>query len=87
VRSGSSRKFKAYRKYWPLIDRTLVMIFEKASTRTRLSFEAGMQQLGGLGDLSQQPTIRRLQARRVGRGYGAGDLAHERRGDDPHFRT
>jgi ornithine carbamoyltransferase len=40
-------QFKAYRKYWPLSDRTLVMIFEKASTRTRLSFEAGMQQLGG----------------------------------------
>src|SRR5574343_1111762 len=40
-------QFKAYRQYWPLIDRTLVMIFEKASTRTRLSFEAGMQQLGG----------------------------------------
>ena len=40
-------KFKAYEKYWPLVDRTLVMIFEKASTRTRLSFEAGMQQLGG----------------------------------------
>ena len=40
-------QFKAYQKYWPLADRTLVMIFEKASTRTRLSFEAGMQQLGG----------------------------------------
>lgn len=40
-------QFKSYQKYWPLADRTLVMIFEKASTRTRLSFEAGMQQLGG----------------------------------------
>jgi ornithine carbamoyltransferase len=41
------QKFKSYQQYWPLQDRTLVMIFEKASTRTRLSFEAGMQQLGG----------------------------------------
>jgi ornithine carbamoyltransferase len=41
------QQFKAYQKYWPLEDRTLVMIFEKASTRTRLSFEAGMHQLGG----------------------------------------
>ncbi|MBU0751193.1 MAG: ornithine carbamoyltransferase [Gammaproteobacteria bacterium] len=40
-------KFKRYETYHPLHDRTLVMIFEKASTRTRLSFEAGMQQLGG----------------------------------------
>jgi ornithine carbamoyltransferase len=41
------QQFKAYKQYWPLQDRTLVMIFEKASTRTRLSFEAGIQQLGG----------------------------------------
>lgn len=41
------QQFKAYQQYWPLTDRTLVMIFEKASTRTRLSFEAGIQQLGG----------------------------------------
>ena len=40
-------RIKRYEKYWPLEDRTLVRIFEKASTRTRLSFEAGMHQLGG----------------------------------------
>ena len=40
-------RFKRYEKFHPLVDRTMVMIFEKASTRTRLSFEAGMQQLGG----------------------------------------
>ena len=41
------REFKQYRQYWPLADRTLAMIFDKNSTRTRLSFEAGMHQLGG----------------------------------------
>lgn len=41
------KQFKSYQQYWPLQDRTLVMIFEKQSTRTRLSFEAGMHQLGG----------------------------------------
>ncbi len=41
------RRFKRYERYWPLEDRTLAMIFEKHSTRTRLSFEAGIHQLGG----------------------------------------
>jgi ornithine carbamoyltransferase len=41
------QQFKSYSPYHPLFDRTLVMIFEKQSTRTRLSFEAGMHQLGG----------------------------------------
>jgi ornithine carbamoyltransferase len=41
------KRFKNYEKYTPLADRTLALIFEKASTRTRVSFEAGMYQMGG----------------------------------------
>lgn len=41
------QRFKRYETYHPLHDRTLAMIFEKHSTRTRLSFEAGVHQLGG----------------------------------------
>jgi ornithine carbamoyltransferase len=40
-------RFKRYEFYQPLADRTLAMVFEKASTRTRVSFEAGMYQMGG----------------------------------------
>ncbi|MBX6319746.1 ornithine carbamoyltransferase [Pigmentiphaga sp.] len=41
------RKFKNYEPHFTLSDRTLAMVFEKASTRTRVSFEAGMYQMGG----------------------------------------
>lgn len=39
--------FKSYTIYHPLKDRMLAMVFEKHSTRTRVSFEAGIHQLGG----------------------------------------
>ena len=41
------QRFKSYIPYQPLTDRMLAMVFEKSSTRTRVSFEAGMFQLGG----------------------------------------
>ena len=40
-------RFKKYIPYQPLSDRMLAMVFEKSSTRTRVSFEAGIYQLGG----------------------------------------
>ncbi len=40
-------RFKNYIAYQPLTDRMLALVFEKSSTRTRVSFEAGMFQLGG----------------------------------------
>lgn len=53
----------------PLKNRVLGMIFEKASTRTRLSFEAGMIQLGGQAIfLSPRDT-------QLGRGEPIGDSA------------
>lgn len=63
-------QFKQYQPYHPLVDRTLAMIFEKQSTRTRLSFEAGVQQLGGSAIfLSTRDT-------QLGRGEPVEDMAH-----------
>jgi ornithine carbamoyltransferase len=62
-------RFKRYELYQPLRDRTLAMVFEKASTRTRVSFEAGMNQLGGIAiNLNRDDT-------QLGRGEPIEDLA------------
>jgi ornithine carbamoyltransferase len=53
----------------PLAGRTLAMLFEKPSTRTRVSFQVGMQQLGGnVVSLSPQDT-------QLGRGESIADTA------------
>lgn len=55
--------------YQPLKGKTLGMIFEKASTRTRVSFEVGMFQLGGLA------LYMRWTDTQLGRGESVADTA------------
>ena len=52
-----------------LAGKTLAMIFEKSSTRTRVSFEAGMFQLGGLAQFLSSRDIQ------IGRGEPISDTA------------
>ena len=53
----------------PLKGKTLVLIFEKPSTRTRVSFEVGMQQLGG------RVVVLDGQSCQMGRGETVADTA------------
>lgn len=45
--TGLKNRTEAGEDYEPLRGKSLAMIFEKSSTRTRVSFEVGMTQLGG----------------------------------------
>ena len=62
-------KYQNGEAYAPLQGKTLAMIFEKSSTRTRVSFEVGMLQLGGHALFM---TDRDLQ---IGRGETISDTA------------
>ena len=53
----------------PLAGKTLAMIFEKPSTRTRVSFEVGMRQLGGDVIVMEQGSMQ------LGRGETVADTA------------
>ena len=53
----------------PLAGRSVALVFEKASTRTRLSFEVGVHQLGG------QPLFISSQTTQMGRGEPVQDTA------------
>ena len=67
--SAATLKKKGRAADKPLAGRTLAMWFEKPSTRTRVSFQVGMQQLGGsVVTLSPQET-------QLGRGESVADTA------------
>jgi len=69
----SSRAIKAARARGqntkPLADKTLAMIFDKPSTRTRVSFDVGMRQLGG------EAIMLTAQEMQLGRGETLADTA------------
>jgi ornithine carbamoyltransferase len=62
-------RFKNYVAYQPLTDRMLALVFEKSSTRTRVSFEAGMFQLGGAS------IVLNMGETQLGRGESIEDVA------------
>jgi ornithine carbamoyltransferase len=66
---AAAMKAKPHDYRGALAGKTLAMIFEKSSTRTRVSFEAGMFQLGGLAQFLSSRDIQ------IGRGEPISDTA------------
>jgi len=66
---ATKRAQKAGEAERPLAGKTLAMIFEKPSTRTRVSFDIGMRQLGG------EPIMLTGQEMQLGRGETIADTA------------
>ena len=66
---GRASSRRPRRRPQPLAGKTLAMIFEKPSTRTRVSFEVAMRQLGGDVDLLER------DGSQLGRGETVADTA------------
>ena len=69
IEAARVMKAKPPRADRPLAGKTLAMIFEKPSTRTRVSFEVGMRQLGG------DVLLLTAEEMQLGRGETLGDTA------------
>ena len=69
IEAARAMKAKRERADRPLAGKTLAMIFERPSTRTRVSFEVAMRQLGG------ETILLSAEEMQLGRGETLGDTA------------
>src|SRR5215813_13582284 len=68
----AAKSFKGGRRDQPMAGKTLAMIFDRPSTRTRVSFEIAARQLGG------HPIVLTSRDMQLGRGETIADTARVR---------